>query len=398
MRTGDHLHPVIEYLKNPEALKYRPILEKYAFDGIRKWKSNFGDILIDGLLPGKGTGLIIGQSGAGKTFTAVDLAVALASRQPFFGRRVVWQTGVCIITAEGSRNFPRRIEACKNHRGVNEALPIVYRPFSGNLNSDLELDSLLKELGTINRLFDETGDDLGLVIIDTVSASFAMKDQNNPSDVLNVCKRMQKISDSIKGFVFGVHHLGKDEAKDAVGSYAWRANVDVIWSLTMAGDRVRGQVKGREFCIAKNRDGIEGPVSCYELKSVTLGFEDEGYDKHSPAPADHIPIPITSCVIEPVKAELPKKREKPQGTGKRLFYECLEESIRQNPIRHQASQAGQQVDATDYKKVRALFYERYPGSSKAAARSALNEAYQSALSTAKIETTNIDGIELIWKM
>ena len=44
--------------------------------------------IIKGMLPKTGVAFIGGQSGAGKTFLAVDLAIALTTGQPFFGRKV----------------------------------------------------------------------------------------------------------------------------------------------------------------------------------------------------------------------------------------------------------------------------------------------------------------------
>jgi hypothetical protein len=45
-------------------------------------------MLVKGMLPVSGIAFIGGQSGAGKTFVAVDLAVALAGGSSFFGRKI----------------------------------------------------------------------------------------------------------------------------------------------------------------------------------------------------------------------------------------------------------------------------------------------------------------------
>jgi RecA-family ATPase len=63
-------------------------------------------MLIKGLLPFTGVAFVGGQSGSGKTFVAIDLAIALASaaaEKPthFFRKRVKQSAGVAILAAEG---------------------------------------------------------------------------------------------------------------------------------------------------------------------------------------------------------------------------------------------------------------------------------------------------------
>src|SRR5438093_783259 len=51
------------------------------------------------LFPKNSVGLIVGESQAGKTFLALDLAVAVATGRPFFGKQVT-KGGVLYIPAE----------------------------------------------------------------------------------------------------------------------------------------------------------------------------------------------------------------------------------------------------------------------------------------------------------
>ena len=105
------------------------------------------------MLPSTGTGLANGQSGAGKTFAMIDLAVALASNGQFFGKDVRARVGTVFITAEGAGQFNQRIDVCTEHRGASEILPLAYLPFSGNLANDAEFAQLLAELPSSTRCF-----------------------------------------------------------------------------------------------------------------------------------------------------------------------------------------------------------------------------------------------------
>lgn len=296
------------------------IRQKYRFDGDPV--PPLPPALIKGMLPRTGTGLLIGQSGAGKTFIMIDLALALASNGAFFGKDVRTRVGVCFITAEGANSFNRRIDAGKKHRDVNEILPIAYLPFSGDLTKDDEFKQLLAELPVIDAMFrEEHGVPLGLVVLDTMSATFAMKDQNSAAEVTAVCKRLKQIGEKVNVFAFGVHHLGKDETKDAAGSFAWRANVDIMWSAIATGDRVRGKVDRREFCIAKNRDGREGPISGYDFVEIDLGVDEDG-------------DPKISLAIEPKEAVRSKKPAKPINADEKAFADAFNECAIATPIKH----------------------------------------------------------------
>ena len=67
------------------------------------------------LIPAKAVGLIVGESRAGKTFLALDLAVATAEGREFFGKPVM-QGGVLYIAAEGEATIARRLWAARQGR------------------------------------------------------------------------------------------------------------------------------------------------------------------------------------------------------------------------------------------------------------------------------------------
>jgi hypothetical protein len=83
--------------------------------------------LIKGVLPQRGTALIVGQSKAGKTFVVTDLAVATASGQDFFGKPVKRRGGVVIIAAEGMGGRARRSD-----RGQKLAARLPAKPLQAS--------------------------------------------------------------------------------------------------------------------------------------------------------------------------------------------------------------------------------------------------------------------------
>ena len=150
--------------------------------------------LVKKTLPLRGTGLGIGQSGAGKTVVFLDLACATATGEPFFGREVRNQGGVVYIAVEGAGGFSNRVKAAKIHRGINGAIPLVVKAGAYNLKNDNELDPLIRELQQASAWFQqEYGVPLRLTIIDTMSAACALQNENDNAEVADVCKRLQRI-------------------------------------------------------------------------------------------------------------------------------------------------------------------------------------------------------------
>ena len=67
--------------------------------------------LIDDMIPEHTTGLIVGESGAGKTFVALHLAGSLAVGKPFFGKKINARGGTVYVCAEGSFSIHDRLRA-----------------------------------------------------------------------------------------------------------------------------------------------------------------------------------------------------------------------------------------------------------------------------------------------
>jgi hypothetical protein len=224
--------------------------------------------LIEGLLCTTGLVFLGGQGSAGKSFIAVGMAVALATGEPFFGRAVNERVGTLIIAAEGREDMQARIAAAKKQIHIEEDLPILWMavPDFG--------DAFLKDLDRINTWMKVKHDvRLGMIVIDTVSASFALKEEDDNAEAARVCRLLRRLGDHINGVMVPVHHYGKDPSRGLRGASAWTFNTDMALAVNaeIAPD---GAVSGRSLAVMKDRGGIQGPVSAFDLVSVELVTED----------------------------------------------------------------------------------------------------------------------------
>jgi AAA domain len=224
--------------------------------------------LIDGLLSTTGLVFLGGQGSAGKTFIAVAMAVALATGEPFFGRAVNEKVGTLIIAAEGREDMQARIAAAKKHIGIEPYLPILWMPvpeFGATFLKDLDRVNAWMKLEHDVRL--------GAVILDTVSASFALADEADNAEAAKACKVLRQMGDHISGVMIAVHHFGKDPTRGLRGASAWSFNADMALAVN-ADVAPDGTVSGRSLAVTKDRGGVQGPVSAFELVPVELMTDD----------------------------------------------------------------------------------------------------------------------------
>jgi len=302
--------------------------------------------LIKKTLPSRGTGLGIGQSGAGKTAVHIDMACAVASGTPFFEREVRHQGGVVYIAVEGAGGLNNRIKAAKIHRGIHRAIPLLGKAGSCNLKDDNELAALIADLKQADAWFQqEFGVPLRLTIIDTMSAACALQNENDNAEIADVCKRLQRIDAETGAFCLGIHHAGKNQEAGARGASAWRANVDNVFACAADRSELTGKCENRCLYLSKYRDGPEGFISGYDFKFIELGKDEDGEPFSAPAI-----IPTDSG-----SAELKKKPTKSQ----RVFDAAFNEAALEHGEQIQVRGDGPTVKSVDVQRVQHEFSRRW---------------------------------------
>ena len=249
--------------------------------------------LVKHLLPAEGVAILGGQSGAGKTFTAIDLAAAVGTEQPFFGRRIVERVGTLILAAEGAGTLSGRIEAVRKVKAEGNPLPIAWMGAVPNLADADEVKTLVPKIRAVDLLMRERfGVRLGLIVIDTLAAAFALKDENDAAEAQQALRHMRMLGEPLGALVLPVHHYGKTEDTGLRGSSAYRGGADAVLSVLADRKQITGEVGSRSLNLAKTRHGEEGPIAGFSLRFVQLGIDEDGE-------------PFGACVIDPALNEPP---------------------------------------------------------------------------------------------
>jgi hypothetical protein len=346
-------------------------------------------MLIEGVMPLEGLPFIGGQSSAGKTFVAILIAACAASGKTLFGHTVNERVGSVIVAAEGKAMLRARIAAAMKELGIEENAPIAWVKQVPDFNRSEGQQAFIQELRALDNHFrDQFGVRLGLVFVDTVSASFDIKEEADNAEAARVCKVMRRIGDAISALVVPIHHYGKNAAVGLRGASAWRANADFVLSVMADIDPQTGNVTNRQLAVAKDRDGAQGALTPFTLKPVELGLDDSGR-------------PWGSMVAVAAEGTAKPASDWPQALG--VFRQALQTTLATDAHEARPFPDGPEVRVTFLNLVRDEFAKitHVDSDTEAGRKEALRKQFTRKLTDAQNKKlvgvrTRDDGKSLIW--
>lgn len=215
--------------------------------------------VIQNLIPERSVGFLVGESGAKKTFCALQMAICVAKGH-HFGGLPVRKGSVLYFAPEDADGVRERYAGWKYSQNKNQALDNLF--ILGEavpLNRDREV---LKFAAAIKSspFFQTEGNEPALVVIDTYSANSAgqkigevwrePKDnepgrwtggepfsENNNDQAALLMVNAQKLAEALNCGVLILHHSGKDIARGARGASALKANAAFEITLSKHKDR-----------------------------------------------------------------------------------------------------------------------------------------------------------------
>jgi hypothetical protein len=257
----------------PKALKYHTFIELEAdLDA-----SDF----VEGLLIDGAMSVVYGESNAGKTFWATDLALHVAAGHPWCGREVE-RGAVLYLALEGAHGIKNRVAAFKRAHNMDDAdLPFAVVTIGLNLlDPNADAESVVATCKAVAEQFDIP---LRLIVVDTLARAMAGGNENAPEDMGALVKTGDMMRQDATAHLMYIHHSGKDTAKGARGHSSLRAATDTEIEITADG-------KSRQAEVRKQRDLEGGDVWRFELAPVVLGTNKRGKE-------------VTSCVVKVITDE-----------------------------------------------------------------------------------------------
>ena len=254
--------------------------------------------IIKGVLPKAELAVIFGESGAGKSFLALDLAASIARGVEWRGKRVKGGRVVYVV-AEGAGGFRNRVVAYAQHHQLElRDIPIDIIAAAPNL---LEKDQALDVGKAIL-----AGGKADVVFVDTLAQTTPGANENAGEDMGQVLAHCKGIHKATGALVVLVHHAGKDLTKGARGWSGLRAACDAELEVS------RGSAV-RTVRTSKQKDGDDNEEWHFDLTQVPIGMDEDG-------------DVVTSCVMNyDVVHSMAEIAQGPKGKIEKVVHTVIQE-------------------------------------------------------------------------
>lgn len=320
--TVDQLYELVEREARPYGEQpFRSAFGTIFFRDLDKITADAHSWLIKGVMVDGERSMMVGASGAGKSFEAIKLGMCVAMGEDYRGHRV--RQGLVIYEAgEGAKGAKLRLRAHRAHLGLkpDADIPFAFVPRPVDLfGGEEHTDAFVAECQAIARQFPEHP--LRLVVIDTLSASTVGIDENSSRDMTTVLGRVARIAAGTGAHVCLVHHMNASGQRER-GHSSLRANIDsVIEVLVREGELDQNERKVREVVLTKVKDGDPRSLGTFVLRQVVVGRDSDGDD-------------VTSCVIDPpMRPEDDEKAVKQLSTNEKIAWRALQKAIGETGIK-----------------------------------------------------------------
>ncbi len=245
---------------------------------------------VKGLWPSSGVCVVAGPSGSGKSFWVLDAGARVCRGLQVVGRKSN-TCGVVYIASEDGAGVKLRI------KGLRLAVGLLGHRFdfvgqAPDLTDVDDIDDLRGTLIEASARMKCHGHELGIVFIDTLSASIPGADENTAKDMSPVLAALQTLAQDLGLLVVLVAHTGKDETRGVRGWSGLRANADGLILFE------EGNAEGvRVGTLTKVKNGSAGDKFAFTLRQVPLGHDADG-DEINTCVVDEADVPVTNAPVK----------------------------------------------------------------------------------------------------
>lgn len=243
---------------------------------------------VAGLIPRRETVLWFGESQSGKSFSAFDCGIHVASGMEYQGRRTR-RGGVIYCFIEKGHGARNRMQAFRQHYD----LPLDGFPFAvltrriDIFSSEETVDLLAAECEEIAKGWDVP---LDVIVIDTHDKATPGASEIDKKDVSTVLNRYERLRDRSKAAVWVIGH--SNSFGSARGSLVLYNAIETVISISVLRDKALGEFRDanqrviRQAKVLKQSEGEAGQTWKFVLPAIEVGRNEYGE-------------PVTSCVVTP---------------------------------------------------------------------------------------------------
>ena len=178
------------------------------------------DWIIKGWLTGQSIAVAFGDSAAGKSFFAIDLACCVAAGIPWHGYATKLSP-VLYCAGEGHTGLRRRFAAWSLANGIEVSHDeVIAQNFSINRRSfALDEGGAAAVIEEIKAMAERLGEGVRLIVIDTLATMF-VGDENSTKDMNAFIQQLKVFVEKYGATILIVHHTGHGDKTRARGAYS----------------------------------------------------------------------------------------------------------------------------------------------------------------------------------
>ncbi len=291
-------------------------LDDIALDNlpVPKW-------LVDGVISENSLVVLYGKPGCGKSFVALDLALAIATSRSWQGRQIT-RGSVLYVAAEGLTGLVARVRGWKREHDVERVRRARFHSGALHMLNYSEVNAFIQEAKELSPV---------LVIIDTLARCMVGGDEDSAQDTGTFIEYADRIRTALKATVLILHHPAK-RIRTERGSSALRGAVDTMIEQSSSGRMLTLKCE-------KQKDAAPFDSICFKLKPVAIGDSmttcvvvptdgESAADGISPSEANV--LDALKCAGGRMSSQ---RLARASGLKERTFYRTLKELIQHNSIK-----------------------------------------------------------------
>lgn len=189
--------------------------------------------------------MLIAPSKAAKTWTAIDMTIAVSTGTPWLGFKT-HQVPVLHIDLElPTWGLKQRRQAIRDARGITKKMDVDWWSLDGYQRSIDELLPLISARAPLGKF--------GLIVVEPAYVIMGRRDENDNADVTDFMNQLSWLTRLTGAAVLCTHHMGKGapgdkQVKDrASGAGAWMRAPDTAIMLTPLSEEQGDDVYSMEF-------------------------------------------------------------------------------------------------------------------------------------------------------
>jgi len=220
--------------------------------------------LVLNLLGDGDASVMYGKPGDGKSVLAEDLALHIAAGQPWHGRKVK-QGAVVFVALERRKLVERRAIAFRKKYGLDD-LPWA---IVGGVYDFRNPKSVTSIIAIVKEVECEIGQEVVLIVIDTLSRALCGGDENSSKDMGTIVAATSVLQTETSAHVLWIHHIPIEGGERLRGHGALLGALDTTIHVFKEPD---GR---RTATVIKANDSQEGEGVAFTLDSIPIGEDAE---------------------------------------------------------------------------------------------------------------------------